>query len=182
MRDLNKVMLIGNMVRDPELRTIPSGQSVASISVATNRSWNNTSGELQKAVEYTDIVAWGKLAEIAGQILKKGRRIYVEGRLQTRNWEGQDGVKRYKTEVIASDLIVLDKPQGINMNGVTEPATTLGQSTPATPATTLPPTSDTSMGQSLDKQTESAPQPVAVGNAPVSSATAEEIDIEDIPF
>lgn len=110
MRDLNKTMLIGNLTRDPELRSIPSGQTVASFTIATNRSWNDAAGELQKAVEYTDVVAWGKLAEIAGQIFKKGRRVYVEGRLQTRNWEGQDGIKRYKTEVIASDLIVLDKP------------------------------------------------------------------------
>ncbi|MFA5967296.1 MAG: single-stranded DNA-binding protein [Patescibacteria group bacterium] len=170
MRDLNKVMLIGNVVRDPEIRTIPSGQSVAAISIATNRSWNDNAGELQKAVEYTDIVAWGKLAEIAGQILKKGRRMYVEGRLQTRNWEGQDGVKRYKTEVIASDLIVLDKPQGINMNGTTE-ATTMPEIT--TPATVMP------AAESPVEPAGSVPQPMAVG---ATAAPAEEIDIEDIPF
>jgi len=161
MRDLNKVMLIGNVVRDPEIRTIPSGQSVAAISIATNRSWNDNAGELQKAVEYTDIVAWGKLAEIAGQILKKGRRMYVEGRLQTRNWEGQDGVKRYKTEVIASDLIVLDKPQGINMNGG------------GTETTTMPDTVATAA---------TMPEPVAQAVSATPVAPAEEIDIEDIPF
>lgn len=165
MRDLNKVMLIGNMTRDPEIRTIPSGQSVASFSVATNRSWNDASGELQKVAEFTDVVAWGKLAEIAGQILKKGRRVYIEGRLQTRNWDGQDGVKRYKTEVIASDLIVLDKPQGINVNGLGSEA----QTVPDQVATT---TETASLGK-----TESVPQPVAV-----SASSAEEIDIEDIPF
>lgn len=163
MRDLNKVMIIGNMTRDPEIRTIPSGQSVASFSVATNRSWNDNSGELQKAVEYTDMVAWGKLAEIAGQILKKGRRVYIEGRLQTRNWEGQDGVKRYKTEVIASDLIVLDKPQGIsfndNNNSESKAATELPDNVTATP--------------------EPVAQAVSANSAPES---AEEIDIEDIPF
>ena len=200
MRDLNKVMLIGNVVRDPELRTIPSGQNVASISVATNRSWNDNAGELQKAVEYTDIVAWGKLAEIVGQILKKGRRVYIEGRLQTRNWEGQDGVKRYKTEVIASDLIVLDKPQGINMNGGTEataipaleqiPTRQVDTVTPpvvgspmeqapafAGQAPAFAPASAGLAGQA--GQAESVPQPVAVGS---TSAPAEEIDIEDIPF
>lgn len=160
MRDLNKVMLIGNIVRDPEIRTIPSGQSVAAISVATNRSWNNTSGELQKAVEYTDIVAWGKLAEIAGQILKKGRRVYIEGRLQTHNWEGQDNIKRYKTEVIASDLIVLDRPQGINVNGEGE-------------ASTIP---------NLETVAASMPEPVAQAVSATPTAPAEEIDIEDIPF
>ncbi len=155
MRDLNKTMLIGNLTRDPELRTIPSGQTVASFSVATNRSWNDASGELQKAVEYTDIVAWGKLAEIAGQILKKGRRTYVEGRLQTRNWEGQDGVKRYKTEVIASDLIVLDKPAGIN---------------------NFDQTSQQAATPEPQKETVAATTNTAIPN------NNQEIDIEDIPF
>ncbi|MFH1088758.1 MAG: single-stranded DNA-binding protein [Patescibacteria group bacterium] len=163
MRDLNKVMIIGNMTRDPEIRTIPSGQSVASFSVATNRSWNNNSGELQKAVEYTDVVAWGKLAEIAGQILKKGRRVYIEGRLQTRNWEGQDGAKRYKTEVIASDLIVLDRPpQSININGNNET-----------------PTVTTELPDNVTATPEPVAQAVSANNAP---ELAEEIDIEDIPF
>ena len=188
MRDLNKVMLIGNVVRDPEIRTIPSGQSVASISIATNRSWNDNAGQLQKAVEYTDIVAWGKLAEIAGQILKKGRRLYVEGRLQTRNWDGQDGVKRYKTEVIASDLIVLDKPQGINMNGGgsgTEATTMpdIGINPTAlppvgSPAGSAPAFAPASAGQA--GQAESVPQPIAVGAT--AATPTEEIDIEDIPF
>ena len=165
MRDLNKVMLIGNMTRDPELRTIPSGQTVASFGVATNRSWNDAAGELQKVTEFTDVVAWGKLAEVAGQILKKGRRVWIEGRLQTRNWEGQDGVKRYKTEVIASDLIVLDKPQGININGpeTAEPAST----------TTVP---------NIATTTAEMPEPVAQAASATPVAPAEEIDIEDIPF
>ncbi|HAR54743.1 TPA: single-stranded DNA-binding protein [Patescibacteria group bacterium] len=166
MRDLNKVMLIGNMTRDPEIRTIPSGQSVASFSVATNRSWNDNAGELQKAVEYTDIVAWGKLAEIAGQILKKGRRVYIEGRLQTRNWEGQDNVKRYKTEVIASDLIVLDKPQGISINGNN-----------AAPATELPDNNTTNTPELVTQTVAANSVPT-----PIAGQTAEEIDIEDIPF
>lgn len=158
MRDLNKTMLIGNLTRDPELRTIPSGQTVASFSIATNRSWNDASGELQKAVEYTDIVAWGKLAEIAGQILKKGRKTFVEGRLQTRNWEGQDGVKRYKTEVIASDIIVLDRPAGIGGFDQNNQ-----QKTEAVPET-VPATADTSNN-----------------NTPIPNNN-QEIDIEDIPF
>ncbi len=112
MRDLNKVMLIGNLTRDPELRSTPSGQSVATFSIATNRSWNDNNGIKQEAVEYVDIVVWGKLAEIVGQIYKKGRKTYIEGRLQTRSWEGQDGVKRQKTEVIAQDLILLDRAPG----------------------------------------------------------------------
>ena len=108
MRDLNKVMLIGNLTRDPELRTTPNGQTVASFAIALNRSWNDAQGVRQDAVEYIDVVAWGKLAEIVGQLYTKGRRTYIEGRLQTRSWEAQDGSKRYKTEVVASDLILLD--------------------------------------------------------------------------
>lgn len=125
MRDLNKVMLIGNLTRDPELRTTPNGQSVATFSIATNRSWNDNNGIKQEAVEYVDIVVWGKLAEIVGQIYKKGRKTYIEGRLQTRAWEGQDGVKRQKTEVIAQDLILLDRaPGGSNSEGYTSDTST----------------------------------------------------------
>jgi len=109
MRDLNKVTLMGNLTRDPEVRTTPNGQTVTSFSLALNRSWNDQQGNRQDAVEYIDVVAWGKLGEIVGQYLAKGRRAYVEGRLQTRNWGAQDGSKRYKTEVVASDLIMLDR-------------------------------------------------------------------------
>lgn len=109
MRDLNKVMLIGNLTRDPEVRTTPGGQSVTSFALATNRSWNDAQGVRQDAVEYVDIVAWGKLGEIIGQYSGKGRKVYIEGRLQTRSWDAQDGSKRQKTEVVASDVILLDR-------------------------------------------------------------------------
>lgn len=124
MRDINKVILIGNLTRDPEIRTTTNGQTVASFSVACNRSWNDAQGVRVDAVEYIDIVAWGKLAEIVGQIYKKGRRTYVEGRLQTRSWDGQDGIKRYKTEVIASDLLLQDSQRaGGESMGETRTAT-----------------------------------------------------------
>jgi len=101
-------MVIGNVTRDPELRTIPSGQSVASFAVATNRRWNDKeSGEQKEEVQFHEIVAWGKLAEIAHQIIHKGNRIYVEGRLRTHTWEGQDGARRERTEIIAENLINL---------------------------------------------------------------------------
>ena len=102
-------MLIGNLTRDPEVKTTPSGQNVANFSVATNRVWTNPQGQKQEAVEFHNIVAWGKLAEICGQYLNKGRKVYVEGRLQTRDWQGQDGVKRYRTEIIAENMIMLDR-------------------------------------------------------------------------
>ena len=107
--DLNKTMIIGRVTQDPELKTIPSGQSVVSFGVATNFVWNNSAGEKQEKVEFHNIVAWGKLAEIVGQYLKKGSKAFVEGRLQTRDWEGDDGVKRYRTEIVADNVIMLDK-------------------------------------------------------------------------
>jgi len=107
MYSLNRAQIIGNLTRDPELRYTPNGQGVASFSIATNRSWQNADGTKQDAVEYHDIVAWGKLGEIAAQILTKGKQAYVEGRLQTRSWEAQDGSKRQKTEIVAENLIAL---------------------------------------------------------------------------
>src|SRR3989344_3288995 len=135
MRDINKVMLIGNLTRDPEIRTTANGQTVASFAVACNRSWNDAQGVRQDAVEYIDIVAWGKLAEIVGQIYKKGRRTYVEGRLQTRSWEDQAGVKRYKTEVVASDLILRDRAPVGQTASETPVGTPAETSTPATDST-----------------------------------------------
>jgi single-strand DNA-binding protein len=110
--NLNKAMIIGNLTRDPEMKTTPNGQAVASFSVATNFIWNDQSGQKKERVEFHNIVAWRRLAEICGQYLRKGSKIYVEGRLQTRDWAGQDGVKRYRTEIIAENLIMLDRQGG----------------------------------------------------------------------
>lgn len=105
-RNLNKVMLIGNLTRDPELRYTPQGNAVSSFVVATNREWV-TNGEKKQSVAFHNIVAWNKLAEICGQLLKKGMKVYTEGRLQTRDWVGDDGKKRYKTEVVIDEMIIL---------------------------------------------------------------------------
>lgn len=107
-RSLNKVQLIGNLVRDPEIRYTANNRAVANFSVATNRSWTDQNGQTQEEVEFTRCVAWGKLAEIVGQILSKGRKVYVEGRLQTRSWETKEGEKRYTTEIVADQIIALD--------------------------------------------------------------------------
>ena len=107
--DLNKVMLIGNITQDPEVRTTPSGVSVTSFGLATNLIWNDQSGNKQEKVEFHNIVAWRKLAEIMGQYLHKGSKIYIEGRLQTSTWDDQSGNKRYRTEVIADNMIMLDR-------------------------------------------------------------------------
>lgn len=110
-RSLNKVLLIGNVVRDPEVRFTAQNTAVANFTVATNRSWNDANGQAQEESEFSRIVVWGKLAEIVGQILQKGRKVYVEGRLRTREWE-KDGVKRQSTEIVADNVIALDGRPG----------------------------------------------------------------------
>ncbi len=107
-RSLNKVQLIGNLTRDPELRYTPQGTPVCTIGLATNRSWSDSSGQRQEETEFHRIVAWSKLAELCDQLLFKGRKIYVEGRLQTRRWSSQDGTERQTTEVVIDDMIILD--------------------------------------------------------------------------
>ncbi|MFA6908350.1 MAG: single-stranded DNA-binding protein [Patescibacteria group bacterium] len=107
--DLNKVMIIGNVTRDPEVRATPSGISVATFGVATNLVWKDQQGAKQQRAEFHNVVAWRKLSEIVGQYVKKGSRIYVEGRLQTRSWDDQSGTKRYRTEIVADNVIMLDK-------------------------------------------------------------------------
>ncbi len=112
MYSLNRATILGNVTRDPEVRQTASGQSVCSFGVATNRSWTDTAGQKQEQAEFHNVVAWGKLAEICGQYLAKGRKVYVEGRLQTRDWQGQDGVKRYRTEIVTDNMIILDRAGG----------------------------------------------------------------------
>ncbi len=106
--DLNRATIIGRLTRDPELRSLTTGKSVASFSVATGRQWMDANGQKQKQTEFHNVVVWGKLAETANQYLRKASRIYVEGRIQTRDWTGQDGVKRYRTEIVADSFIMLD--------------------------------------------------------------------------
>lgn len=108
MLSLNRAQIMGNLTRDPEMRFTPNGQAVANFAVATNRKWKGRDGAPDgEKTEYHDIVVWGKQAEAVVPMLKKGGPVYLEGRIETRNWEGQDGVKRYKTEIIADNIIVL---------------------------------------------------------------------------
>lgn len=107
--NLNKAMIIGNLTRDPEIRTTPAGQTVASFGVATNFVWTDQSGQKRDKAEFHNVVAWRRLAEICGQYLKKGSKIYLEGRMQTRDWVGQDGLKRYRMEIVAENMIMLDR-------------------------------------------------------------------------
>lgn len=151
--NLNKVMLIGNLTRDPESRTIPSGQTVATYSVATNRRWTDQkTGEKREASEFHNCVAWGKLAEISQQYLKKGGKVYIEGRLQTRSWDDPTGVKKYRTEIVVENMIMLDRPDGSRSSSPTGSGMEAGAAKPSAAA------------------------------KPAAAPEEEEINVEDIPF
>ena len=112
-RGLNKVMIIGRLGRDPEMRYTPNGRPVTAFSVAVNRTWTVGDGDKREETEWFNVVAWGNLAEICKQHLRKGQTVYVEGRLQTRGWEDPDGKKHFRTEIVASEMIMLsDKREG----------------------------------------------------------------------
>ncbi len=161
MFSLNRATIIGNLTRDPELRYTPNGQTVASFSIATNRRWTNPQGETQDATEFHEIVVWGKLAELSQQILTKGKRAYVEGRLQTRSWDAPDGSKRQRTEIVVENIIALSPREGGASNTGDMP---LSAPTPPKPTTTKP--------KKGSEPAESAPAPSTEG----------EIDLSDLPF
>ena len=123
-RSLNKVQLIGNLTREPELRYTTGGTPVVTFGLATNRSWKDQNGETKEVAEFHNIVAWNKMAEICQQLLAKGMKIYVEGSLTTRSWEAEDGSTRYKTEIRVDDMILLDSKgkQGAGFEGGNEKA------------------------------------------------------------
>ncbi len=120
--DLNKVMIIGNVTRDPETRTTPQGTNVASFSIATNLVWTDKNGNKQEKAEFHNIVAWRKLGEICSQYLKKGSKIYLEGRLETRSWDDPNGVKKYRTEIVADNMIMLGGKSSAGGNDFSSPA------------------------------------------------------------
>ncbi len=111
-RGLNKVMIIGHLGRDPEMRYTPSGRPVTTFSVATNRSWTTTDGERRTDTEWFNVVAWNKLAEICNQYLSKGQQVYIEGRLQTRRWEDANGTRHTSVEIVANEMIMLGERRG----------------------------------------------------------------------
>ena len=111
MNSLNKAQIIGNLTREPELKKTQTDQSVCTLGVATNRYWTDSSGNKKDEAEYHNVVCWGKLAEICAEYLKKGTKVFFEGRLQTRQWEDEGGIKHYRTEIVAQDMIILS-PKG----------------------------------------------------------------------
>lgn len=161
--DINRATIVGRLTRDPEVRTTPTGINVTSFGVATNFVTTDPSGARKESVEFHNVVAWRKLGEIVAQYLKKGRRVLVEGRLRTSSWQGQDGVKRSRTEIVADNVIMLDA------RGAGDDSSAVSQRAPAT-------------GENLDEiQVETpTPPPAAAPSAPPPAT--EEISVEDIPF
>lgn len=165
MADFNQAIILGNLTRDPELRYTSKGQAVTSFSVATNRRWTNReTNEPQEATEFHNVVAWGKLAEICSQILYKGRKVLIAGRLQTRSWEGQDGLKRYTTEIVASDISATGAPKATGEAGLTEAAE--GQD--KTPTEDQPSDEEKKSTKDTKKKDQ--------------ENSEEEINLDDIPF
>ncbi len=140
--DLNKAMIIGRLTRDPEVRSTPSGVNVCQVSIATGYAYNNQqTGQKVEQTEFHNVVMWRKLADIAGQYLKKGSKVYIEGRLQTRNWDDQgSGKKMYRTEIIADNMIMLDsRPAGsAPFSPAASPASSFPSSAPSNPIEELP--------------------------------------------
>lgn len=163
-RDLNKVMLIGRLTADPELRSTPSGTSVVNLRVATSRQWTDPQGQPQSQTEFTQVVAWGKLGETANQYLRKGRQVYIEGHLQTRSWTDKNNQKHWRTEVVAENVIFLGSPTEAGNSRVNGAA-----------AESVPPQPASAPGKPAEPK---VPAQATVGAA----EPLEEIRIEDIPF
>jgi single-strand DNA-binding protein len=151
-------MLIGNLTRDPEMRYTPQGAAVCTFGVATNRSWTTESGEKKEDVEFHNIVAWNKLAEICSQLLKKGRKVYVEGRLSTRSWQGQDGTQKQRTEVVINDMVILDKKSDNPDEGIEIPE--VGVEPQVAPEEKAPTSAKATAGKGKTKKTEKVEEPV----------------------
>ncbi len=164
-RSLNKVQLIGNLTRDPELRYTPTGAAVCTIGLATNRYWTTESGEKKEETEFHRVVAWNKLAELCSQLLVKGRKIYVEGRLRTNAWQGKDGAQRSTTEVVIEDMIILDSRRPAGEAGAAEEVTEEG-----TPPTDSSGPSATTFAQPKVKSSKK------------SDDKEENVNPDDIPF
>jgi single-strand DNA-binding protein len=174
-RSLNKVQLIGNLTRDPELRYTPTGAAVCTIGLATNRSWTTEAGEKKEETEFHRVVAWNKLAELCSQLLVKGRKIYVEGRLRTNAWQTADGQPRTTTEVVIEDMIILDSKRPVTSvageaGGTEVQGSETAASTDAGAATT------TYAQPTAGKKTIRKPEETK------TSAPAEEVNPDDIPF
>ena len=172
-RSLNKVELIGNLTRDPELRYTPTGAAVCTIGLATNRYWTTESGEKKEETEFHRVVAWNKLAELCSQLLVKGRKIYVEGRLRTNTWQTADGQPRSTTEIVIEDMIILDSRRPVPAGTVEEGAVT-GE-TPAADTAQPGPSATTYAQPAVKKSPKKTEEKT-------ESAVTENVNPDDIPF
>lgn len=182
-RSLNKVQLIGNLTRDPELRYTPQGTAVCTLGLATNRTWVTESGEKKEETEFHRLVAWNKLAELCSQLLFKGRKIYVEGRLQTRQWTGQDGAQRQVTEIVITDMIILDSKKAAGEEAIESPAVAEPVSVPEEPVAPPPATApvDDSSATTKPKSTKSK-KAGEKEEKKEEEVQADEVSADDIPF
>lgn len=173
---LNRAQIIGNLTRDPEMRQIPGGQIVTTFSIATNFSWTDQSGQKQEKPEFHNVVAWRKLGEICGQYLKKGSKVFIEGRIQTRNWEAEDGTKRYRTEIVAENMIMLDKKGDVVPTEMQAPHAGIQQNEPAEAgAPSNAPTEEASTPSKGAPAEETVP-------AQSKEQKEEDVTIDDLPF
>ena len=164
--NFNKAIIAGNLTRDPEIKSLPSGQSVASFGVASNRRYTDQQGNRQEKTEFHNIVAFGKWADVCSKYLKKGMPILVEGRLQTSNWQGQDGVKRYRTEIIMEFMQM--GPRLAGAGSKTEPTPISQEEIPVIEAE-----------EPID---ESPPKDGQAASSEKETETKEEVDVKNIPF
>jgi single-strand DNA-binding protein len=166
---LNKAFIIGNLTRDPELKALPSGMSVTSFSVATNRIWKDAKGAKQEATDYHNVVVFGRQAETVAQYMKKGSSVYAEGRMQTRSWDGQDGKKQYRTEVVADRIQFGDRrTDGAGGGSSATSSSSDSRSSGGSSSSTAP--------KNASKQDDT------LDNMPSMDYPEEEINPEDIPF
>ncbi|MBI2454471.1 MAG: single-stranded DNA-binding protein [Parcubacteria group bacterium] len=156
--NLNKIFIVGNLTRDPEIRSLPSGQNVANFAVATNRIWNDKNGQKQQDTQFHNVVVFGRMADTCGKYLNKGKLVLVEGRIQNRSWDAQDGTKKYRTEIVA-EAIQLGPRTGHEPAGAA-----MASSRDISPNTKT-------QNQTKDKE-----------DIPIIEQDTEEVDISDIPF
>ncbi|MEK9174693.1 MAG: single-stranded DNA-binding protein [Patescibacteria group bacterium] len=155
--NLNKIFVLGNLTRDPEVRALPSGQNVVNFAVATNRIWNDKNGQRQEDTQFHNIVVFGRMADTCAKYLNKGKMVLVEGRIQTRSWDAQDGTKKYRTEIVAEGIQL-----GPRREGEYNPSTAVNRTSAA--------------------NTRTSPTAKDKEDIPIIDQDAEEINVSDIPF
>lgn len=183
-RSWNRVELIGNLTRDPELRYTPQGTAVATFSIATNRTFISD-GEKKEEADFHRIVAWSKLAELCSQLLKKGNRVFVSGRLQNRNWEGQDGVQKNVTEIVIEDMILLTSKNGFSEAGEgsfgsSYQSAGAASSRPASPPADMP---NEDVAPAFEEEPAKAASPAkSEDKKPAKQPQEDPGDLDDLPF